>query len=91
MALIEEGREQEIVQETRLFDEAKGTTFTMRKKEGLADYRYFPEPDLPALQIDESEVEGLQVCFSCHLCMAWLHLRIKLSARACGGAKLCRA
>lgn len=39
VALIEEGRAEEIVQETRLWDENKQETFTMRKKEGLADYR----------------------------------------------------
>ena len=60
VGLIEDGREADIVQETRLFDEAKGVTFTMRKKEGLADYRYFPEPDLPPLVLDASFVEGIQ-------------------------------
>jgi aspartyl-tRNA(Asn)/glutamyl-tRNA(Gln) amidotransferase subunit B len=45
------------VQETRLFDVAKGTTRTMRIKEGEADYRYFPEPDLPPLTASEAFVE----------------------------------
>jgi aspartyl-tRNA(Asn)/glutamyl-tRNA(Gln) amidotransferase subunit B len=42
-----------IDQETRRFDEATGTTILMRVKEGSDDYRYFPEPDLLDLYIDE--------------------------------------
>jgi aspartyl-tRNA(Asn)/glutamyl-tRNA(Gln) amidotransferase subunit B len=41
-----------IHQETRLFDNATGRTESMRSKEDAHDYRYFPEPDLPALLID---------------------------------------
>jgi len=41
-----------IVQETRLWDEAEGRTAVMRTKEEAHDYRYFPEPDLPPLQLD---------------------------------------
>ena len=41
-----------IVQETRLFDAAQGKTYSMRSKEEAHDYRYFPDPDLPALVID---------------------------------------
>ena len=59
--LVQEGREGEVVQETRLFDEAKQVTFTMRKKEGLADYRYFPEPDLPPLVLEDSFVASVRV------------------------------
>ena len=44
-------------QETRLFDAARGTTRTMRTKEGEADYRYFPEPDLPPMTASEAFVE----------------------------------
>jgi aspartyl-tRNA(Asn)/glutamyl-tRNA(Gln) amidotransferase subunit B len=43
-----------IVQETRLFDSATGRTESMRSKEDAHDYRYFPEPDLPALIVSES-------------------------------------
>ncbi len=42
-----------IVSETRHFDEAQGTTASMRSKEASNDYRYFPEPDLPLLHLDE--------------------------------------
>jgi aspartyl-tRNA(Asn)/glutamyl-tRNA(Gln) amidotransferase subunit B len=41
-----------IVQETRLFDAAQGKTYSMRSKEEAHDYRYFPDPDLPALVIN---------------------------------------
>ncbi|WP_409291257.1 Asp-tRNA(Asn)/Glu-tRNA(Gln) amidotransferase subunit GatB [Peribacillus sp. SCS-37] len=43
----------EILQETRRFDEATGRTILMRVKEGSDDYRYFPEPDLVEVYIDE--------------------------------------
>ena len=51
IALIESGGK--VVQETRGWDEAKQSTFHQRFKEGSADYRYFPEPDLPGLSLSE--------------------------------------
>ena len=52
--LLELGRE--VRQETRLFDAAKGETRPMRSKEEANDYRYFPDPDLAPVVIDESFV-----------------------------------
>jgi len=50
-ALEEGGR---IVQETRLWDQGGQRTITMRTKEEAHDYRYFPEPDLPPVDLDEA-------------------------------------
>src|SRR5262249_55118853 len=47
LSVIRSGKE--IVQATMLFDSASGTTRVLRTKEDSADYRYFPDPDLPAL------------------------------------------
>ena len=47
-------------QETRLFDAARGETRTMRSKEEAHDYRYFPDPDLPPLVLEQAWVEGLR-------------------------------
>ncbi|BCD60423.1 MULTISPECIES: Asp-tRNA(Asn)/Glu-tRNA(Gln) amidotransferase subunit GatB [unclassified Nitratiruptor] len=49
--------DQEVVQETRLFDSQKGVTRSMRGKEESADYRYFPDPDLLPLVIPDSFFE----------------------------------
>lgn len=46
-----------IVQETRRFDEARGETYSMRKKENAHDYRYFPEPDLRKLVLTDEEID----------------------------------
>src|SRR3989338_6227119 len=49
--LLERG--EDVTQETRGWDEGKQATFPQRVKEGSADYRYFPDPDLPSLKLSE--------------------------------------
>ncbi|QIL46257.1 Asp-tRNA(Asn)/Glu-tRNA(Gln) amidotransferase subunit GatB [Vagococcus coleopterorum] len=49
-----------IQQETRRYDDATGDTILMRVKEGAADYRYFPEPDLPVLEISDEWIEEVR-------------------------------
>lgn len=49
-----------VVQETRRWDDVKGETIVMRGKEEAHDYRYFPDPDLVLLHIDESELERIR-------------------------------
>lgn len=57
----ENGRyHEEVVQETRLFDTAKGITLSMRNKEESADYRYFKDPDLYPVFIDEKLLKEAQ-------------------------------
>ncbi len=50
---------QKIASETRNFDATDGKTYPMRIKEGLNDYRYFPEPDLQPLVINERYINGI--------------------------------
>ncbi|KAK9146267.1 hypothetical protein Sjap_006170 [Stephania japonica] len=57
--LHSEGQFDEIVQETRLWDEGAQRTITMRTKEGLADYRYFPEPDIPEVSLTREYVDKI--------------------------------
>jgi aspartyl-tRNA(Asn)/glutamyl-tRNA(Gln) amidotransferase subunit B len=54
--LLEGGR---VVQETRLWDPDKGSSFSMRGKEEAHDYRYFPDPDLLPLAIDAAWIEAV--------------------------------
>jgi len=49
-----------VEQETRLWDVAAGRTVSMRSKEEAHDYRYFPEPDLPPLEVDAAWVEEIK-------------------------------
>ncbi len=51
IGLIEDGRGDEIVKETRGWDEKKEETFSQRRKESSHDYRYFPDPDLPKMKL----------------------------------------
>jgi aspartyl-tRNA(Asn)/glutamyl-tRNA(Gln) amidotransferase subunit B len=56
--LIENGGK--VVQETRLYDPDRGETRSMRSKEEANDYRYFPDPDLLPLVLDDAFVEGVR-------------------------------
>jgi len=56
--LVESG--QPVIQETRSFDAANGTTFALRSKEEANDYRYFPEPDLTPFFISEEKIESIK-------------------------------
>ena len=56
--ILEDGGK--IDQETRLFDNAKGETRSMRSKEEAHDYRYFPDPDLLPLEFDDAFIERLR-------------------------------
>jgi aspartyl-tRNA(Asn)/glutamyl-tRNA(Gln) amidotransferase subunit B len=58
IAVLEDGGE--VVQETRLWDVDQGITISMRGKEEAHDYRYFPDPDLVPLKIDENWVEEIR-------------------------------
>ena len=55
---IENGKK--VVQETRLYDENKDITKSMRSKEEANDYRYFPDPDLLPIEIDENYVREIK-------------------------------
>ena len=56
--LLEEGKE--IDQETRLFDTKRNETRSMRSKEDAHDYRYFPDPDLLPLELDDVFIEDIK-------------------------------
>ncbi|MBI4495637.1 MAG: Asp-tRNA(Asn)/Glu-tRNA(Gln) amidotransferase subunit GatB [Deltaproteobacteria bacterium] len=57
-ALLDQG--EKVVQETRLWDAARGATSSMRGKEEAHDYRYFPDPDLVPLVIDPEWIEAVR-------------------------------
>jgi aspartyl-tRNA(Asn)/glutamyl-tRNA(Gln) amidotransferase subunit B len=58
VALIEDGGQ--VVQETRLWNEPKGATFSMRSKEDAHDYRYFPDPDLVPVNLTDAWIDGIR-------------------------------
>lgn len=58
IAILEQGGT--ITQETRRWDDIKGESFTLRTKEDAQDYRYFPEPDLLTIVLEDSYVEDLK-------------------------------
>ncbi|MCL6593272.1 MAG: Asp-tRNA(Asn)/Glu-tRNA(Gln) amidotransferase subunit GatB, partial [Alicyclobacillus sp.] len=57
-AILQSGGQ--VMQETRRFDEATQTTLAMRSKEEAHDYRYFPEPDLVRLQVDDAWLQRVR-------------------------------
>ena len=56
--LLEEGKS--VVQETRRWDDNKEYSYAMRSKEDAKDYRYFPEPDLPSVYIDDEWISRVK-------------------------------
>lgn len=58
IALIESG--ESVVQETRLYDSVRNTTRSMRSKEEANDYRYFPDPDLLPLKLDDDFIDRVR-------------------------------
>ncbi|MDR0531210.1 MAG: Asp-tRNA(Asn)/Glu-tRNA(Gln) amidotransferase subunit GatB [Oscillospiraceae bacterium] len=56
--LIEDGGR--VTQETRRWDDDRGETYAMRSKEDAQDYKYFPEPDLPPIEISEEQINALR-------------------------------
>ncbi|HHX49120.1 MAG TPA: Asp-tRNA(Asn)/Glu-tRNA(Gln) amidotransferase subunit GatB [Clostridiales bacterium] len=58
--LIENGQKDQIIQETRRYDEKTDSTESMREKEDAQDYRYFPDPNFFVLKIEPSFVENLR-------------------------------
>lgn len=51
---------EKVVQETRRWDDNKGYSYAMRSKEDAQDYKYFPEPDLPPIEISDEQIEEIK-------------------------------
>ena len=58
IAALESG--EEIVQETRRYDQKTGKTSSMRRKENSSDYRYFPDPDLPEVRLTDDQMNAIR-------------------------------
>ena len=58
IAALENG--EEIVQETRRYDQKTGKTSSMRRKENSSDYRYFPDPDLPEVRLTDDQMNAIK-------------------------------
>lgn len=56
--LLEDG--EKVYQETRRWDENKGISYAMRSKEDAQDYKYFPEPDLPPIEISDEQINSIK-------------------------------
>ena len=56
--LIESG--EEVVQETRRWDDNKGCSYPMRSKEDAKDYRYFPDPDIPPVRVTDEMIDVIR-------------------------------
>lgn len=69
-----------VVQETRTWDDVNGVTLSMRSKEEAHDYRYFPEPDLVPINLEDAWIE--KSAKSCRNC--------RPSARNASCGKTCR-
>lgn len=58
--LLESGKGDSLVQETRGWSEEKQQTFSQRSKEDAHDYRYFPDPDLPPMELSDAYIEKIR-------------------------------
>ena len=58
--LLNAGKHDEIIQETRRYDDTTGSTISMRKKETEADYRYYIEPNIPVIKLDKEWLDEIR-------------------------------
>lgn len=64
ISLIENG--ENIIQETRRWDDGAGMSYAMRSKEDTSDYKYFPEPDIPPVVVSTPDIEKIKIrCPNC--------------------------